>query len=203
MGKKSKKTTSQTVYGNTTTKNPFVTSQTTNNGTISTFNPGTAFDTVNNFVNTNMDSLLEEYLNPTLNSVTNQAKMNSYLNALNPESAKMLENNIINPLSKRNMIRSSQATNMYNNLAQNNAAQVGAYANELLANSQAETAKVLTNLMLMYMNGYNAIADNQKQSLATSQGNSTQTNKTSESGFDNNQIMQLALQMAMMAAASS
>ena len=53
------------------------------------------------------------------------------------------------------------------------------------------------------MNGYNAIADNQKQSLATSQGNSTQTNKTSESGFDNNQIMQLALQMAMMAAASS
>ena len=57
--------------------------------------------------------------------------------------------------------------------------------------------------MLMYMNGYNAIADNQKQSLATSQGNSTQTNKTSESGFDNNQIMQLALQMAMMAAASS
>lgn len=200
MGKKSKKTTSQTVYGNTTTTNPFVTSQTTNNGTTSTFNPGTAFDTVNNFVNANMDSLLDEYLNPTLNSVTNQAKLNSYINTLNSQSAKSLENNIINPLSNRNMIRSSQATDLYNNLAQNNAAQIGAYANDILANSQAETAKVLTNLMLMYMNGYNAISDNQKQSLATSQGNATQTNKSSESGMDSDQMMQMALQMAMIAA---
>ena len=200
MGKKSKKTTSQTVYGNTTTTNPFVTSQTTNNGTTSTFNPGTAFDTVNNFVNANMDSLLDEYLNPTLNSVTNQAKLNSYINTLNSQSVKSLENNIINPLSNRNMIRSSQATDLYNNLAQNNAAQIGAYANDILANSQAETAKVLTNLMLMYMNGYNAISDNQKQSLATSQGNATQTNKSSESGMDSDQMMQMALQMAMIAA---
>ena len=200
MGKKSKKTTSQTVYGNTTTTNPFVTSQTTNNGTTSTFNPGTAFDTVNNFVNANMDSLLDEYLNPTLNSVTNQAKLNSYINTLNSQSAKSLENNIINPLSNRNMIRSSQATDLYNNLAQNNAAQIGAYANDILANSQAETAKVLTNLMLMYMNGYNAISENQKQSLATSQGNATQTNKSSESGMDSDQMMQMALQMAMIAA---
>lgn len=200
MGKKSKKTTSQTVYGNTTTTNPFVTSQTTNNGTTSTFNPGTAFDTVNNFVNGNMDSLLDEYLNPTLNSVTNQAKLNSYINTLNLQSAKSLENNIINPLSNRNMIRSSQATDLYNNLAQNNAAQIGAYANDILANSQAETAKVLTNLMLMYMNGYNAISENQKQSLATSQGNATQTNKSSESGMDSDQMMQMALQMAMIAA---
>ena len=200
MGKKSKKTTSQTVYGNTTTTNPFVTSQTTNNGTTSTFNPGTAFDTVNNFVNANMDSLLDEYLNPTLNSVTNQAKLNSYINTLNSQSAKSLENNIINPLSNRNMIRSSQATDLYKNLAQNNAAQIGAYANDILANSQAETAKVLTNLMLMYMNGYNAISDNQKQSLATSQGNATQTNKSSESGMDSDQMMQMALQRAMIAA---
>lgn len=201
MGKKSKKTTSQTVYGNTTTTNPFVTSQTTNTGTVSKFNPGTAFDSVNSFVNNNMNSLLDEYLNPTLNSVTNQAKMNSYLKALTSESARNLENNIINPLSNRNMVRSSQATNLYKNLAQNNANQIGAYANELLANSQSETAKVLSNLMLMYMNGYNAIADNQKQSLTTSQGNSTQTNKSSDSGMDNNQVMQMALQMAMLMAA--
>lgn len=201
MGKKSTKTTSKTVYGNTTTTNPFVTSQTNNKGTTSVFNPNTAFDTINNFVNNNMGKLLEEYLNPTLNSVTNQAKMNSYLNALNSESARNLENNIINPLSNRNMIRSSQATNLYNNLALNNSNQIGNYANELLANSQTEAAKVLSNLMLMYMNGYNAISDNQKQSLTTSQGNSTNTNKTTESAFDTSQAMQLALQMAMMAAA--
>ena len=200
MGKKSNKTTSKTVYGNTTTTNPFVTSKTNNSGTVSTFNPNTAFSSINSFVNNNMDNLLDEYLNPTLNSVTNQAKLNSYINTLNAQSAKNLENNIINPLSNRNMIRSSQATDLYNNLAQSNASQIGSYANELLANSQAETAKVLTNLMLMYMNGYNAISENQKQSLATSQGNATQTNKSSESGMDSDQMMQMALQMAMIAA---
>ena len=197
MGKKSSKTTSKTIYGNTTTTNPYVTSTTNNNGTISSFNPNTAFNSINNFVNNNMDSLLEEYLNPTLNTVTNQAKMNSYINALNSESAKNLENSIINPLSKRNMVRSSQATDLYNNLAQNNVAQIGSYANEILANSQAETAKVLSNLMLMYMNGYNAISDNQKQSLATSQGNATSSQKTTESSNLANQLSQLALQLAM------
>ena len=201
MGKKSSKTTSKTVYGNTTTTNPYVTSQTNNTGTTSMFNPETAFDKVNNYVNSNIGALLDEYLNPNLNSVTNKAKMDSYLGAINSESYKNLENNIVNPLSNRNMVRSSQATDMYKNLAQNNAAQIGNYAKELLANSQSETAKVLSNLMMMYMNGYNAISDNQKQSLSTSQGNSTQTNKSTESGSDTNQMMQLALQMAMLASA--
>ena len=100
-----------------------------------------------------MGNLLQEYLNPTLNSVTNQAKLNSYINTLNSESAKAMENNIVNPLSRRNMIRSSQATNMYNNLAQNNASQIANYANELLAGSQKDTASLLSNLILLYMNG--------------------------------------------------
>lgn len=181
MGKKSTKTSSKTIYGNTTTSNPYVTSETNNLGTVSKFNPGTAFDSVNNFVNNNMNNLLTEYLNPTLNSTTNQAKMNAFINTLNNESNKNLENNIINPLSNRNMIRSSQATDLYNNLAQNNANQIGNYANELLANSQSDTANLLNNLMLLYMNGYNSILDNQQQSLVTSQGNSTQLQKSTTS----------------------
>ena len=67
-----------------------------------------------------MGSLLNEYLNPTLNSTTNQAKLNAFTNTLNTQTKKNLENNIINPLSNRNMIRSSQATDLYNNLAYNN-----------------------------------------------------------------------------------
>lgn len=200
MGKKSTKTTNKTIYGNTTTTNPYVTSQTNNQGTTSVFNPNSAFNTINNYVNKNMGSLLDEYLNPSLNSVTNQAKMNSFVNALNSETAKTLENNIVNSLSNRNMIRSSQATDMYNNLAHSNASQIGAYANELLANSQSETAKVLSNLMLMYMNGYNALSDTQKQSLSTSQGNATKTQNTAESGMDMSQMAQMALQLAMLAA---
>lgn len=198
MGKKSSKTSSKTVYGNTTTTNPYVTSQTTNKGTTTVFNPGTAYDTLNNFVNTNTEKLLDEYLNPSLNSVTNQAKINSFMNSLNSQTAQNLENNIINPLSNRNMIRSSQATNMYNNLAQTNASQIAEYNNQLLANSQNETAKVLSNLLLWYLNGYNAIANNQQQSLVTSQGNANKSqSNTNSSLMDTAQILQLAMQMAM------
>ena len=193
MGKKSSKTTNKTVYGNTTTTNPYVVSSTTNKGTTSAFQQGSAFDTINNFVNSNMNSLLEQYLNPTLNSVTNQAK----LNALNNESLKSLENNIINPLSKRNMVRSSQATDMYNNLTNQNTANIANYANELIANGQEDMSKMLANLMLLYMNGYSAIADNQKQSLATSQGNATTTQKNTESGMSASDLSQLALQVAL------
>lgn len=201
MGKKSNKTTSKTVYGNTTTTNPYVTSQTTNKGTTTAFNKGTAFDSINDFVNNNMSSMLEQYLNPTLNSVTNQAKLNAFRDTLNSETAKTMENSIINPLSQRNMIRSSQATDLYNNLATQNAASLANYANELLANNQTDMGTMLNTLMLMYMNGYNAIADNQQQSLATSQGNATSTQKSTESGLSSNDIAQLALQMAMMKAA--
>jgi hypothetical protein len=98
------------------------------------------------------------------------------------------------------MIRSSQATNMYNNLAQTNATQIGNFTNDLLVNSQTETAKVLANLMLLYMNGYGAISDSQKQSLQTSQGNATSTQKNADSGMSSSDMAQKALQVAMIAA---
>lgn len=201
MGKKSKKTTNKTVYGNTTTVNPYVTSTTTNKGTATKFNNNTALSSINNFVNSNMNKLLQEYLKPTLNSTTNKAKMNSFMNTLNSNSALNLENNIINPLSKRNMIRSSQATDMYNNLAQNNSNQIANYAQELLGSSQKDTATMLANLMLLYMNGYSILSDAQRQSLNTSQGNATKTQTTSNnSGMDMSQMMQMATQLAMMMA---
>lgn len=201
MGKKSNKTVARTVYGNTTTTNPYVTATTNNKGTASAFNKGTALDTINNFVNKNMSSLLNSYLKPTLNTVTNKAKMQSFMNTLNSNSLLNLENDIINPLSKRNMIRSSQATDMYNNLAQNNTSQISNYAQELLANSQKDAASMLTNLMLLYMNGYNVLNDTQRMSLNSSQGNSTKTQNSSvSSGIDTSQMMQLVTQLAMMMA---
>lgn len=199
MGKKSSKTTSKTVYGNTTTSNPYVTSNTTNQGTATVFNPGSAYDTINNFVNANMGSILDSYLNPSLNTITNKAKMNSFMNTLNSETTKNVENNIVNPLSNRNMLRSSQAGNMYNALAQNNANQIGNYANELLANSQQETASMLSNLLLAYMNGYSVLSDTQKQSLNASQGNATKTSKTTESGSTFSDIMTAVTQAAQIA----
>lgn len=183
MGKQSQNSTSTTskIYGNTTTNNPYASATTNNSGTTANFQPGTALDSIYNFVNKNMDSLLDEYLNPNLNSTTNQAKLNAYTNKLNSETYKNLENNIINPLSNRNMVRSSQATDLYKNLSDQNASSLSSYINDLLADSQENTASMMNNLLAAYMQGYNVISDMQNQSLQTSAGNGTTTTNSSSS----------------------
>ena len=181
MGKQSQNSTSTTskIYGNTTTNNPYASATTNNSGTTANFQPGTALDSIYNFVNKNMDSLLDEYLNPNLNSTNNQAKLNAYTNKLNSETYKNLENNIINPLSNRNMVRSSQATDLYKNLSDQNASSLSSYINDLLADSQENTASMMNNLLAAYMQGYNVISDMQNQSLQTSAGNGTTTTNSS------------------------
>ena len=181
MGKQSQNSTSTTskIYGNTTTNNPYASATTNNSGTTANFQPGTALDSIYNFVNKNMDSLLDEYLNPNLNSTTNQAKLNAYTNKLNSETYKNLENNIINPLSNRNMVRSSQATDLYKKLSDQNASSLSSYINDLLADSQENTASMMNNLLAAYMQGYNVISDMQNQSLQTSAGNGTTTTNSS------------------------
>lgn len=183
MGKQSQNSTSTTskIYGNTTTNNPYASATTNNSGTTANFQPGTALDSIYNFVNKNMDSLLDEYLNPNLNSTTNQAKLNAYTNKLNSETYKNLENNIINPLSNRNMVRSSQATDLYKNLSDQNASSLSSYINDLLADSQENTASMMNNLLAAYMQGYNVISDMQNQSLQTSAWNGTTTTNSSSS----------------------
>jgi hypothetical protein len=162
-----------TTYGNTTTSNPYVTSSTTNNGTVTKWAPGSAMESINNFVNSNINNLLNEYLNPSIDSAVNQARMNQY----NKIQKQNLENNIIAPLAERNMIRSSQATDLYNNLSN----QAADYANTLLANSQADTGNMVNNLMNYVLQGWNVINGNQAQSLNTSQGNATVQSNTSGS----------------------
>ncbi len=177
MGGKSSSSTAQTqthsntTLGNTTTSNPYVTSTTTNNGTTSSFTPGSAFDTLNTFMNDNMSGLLQNYLTPSIDDPTSQAKLSSFTKNLNEESQKSLENNIINPLSNRNMIRSSQATDLYNQQQENINDSLADYTMELMASSQENAAAMLSNLMGMYLNGYNVISNNQAQSLNTSNAN--------------------------------
>lgn len=175
MGNSSKNSSQNVTYKNTTTSNPYVVSKTSNSGTSSKFVDGTAYDTVNKFVNKNVGTILDEYLNPSLDSVTNKSKLDSYKNTLSSNAKASLENDIINPLSDRNMIRSSQATNMYKNLSNNISNNLSNYANELLSNSRSETASMLSTLLSAYMDGFNAMNVNQNASLATSKGNANTT----------------------------
>lgn len=189
MGGSSKNNSTQnTTLGNTTTSNPYVTSTTNNAGTTTNFQNGTALKTIYDNVNQNIGNLLNEYLNPTLNSTTNQAKLKSFQTNLNNQMYANMENNIINPLTKRNMIRSSQATDMYNNASKQATNEMANYVNNLLADSQDNTANMINNLLNAYMQGYNVISNNQAQSLNTSKSNASKqtssTQKNTDSALD-------------------
>ena len=171
---------SSTKYSNTTTANPYVTSTTTNKGTTTQLQPNTTLSSVYNFTNANIDNLLDQYLNPKLDNATNQAQIDAYTKTLGQETRKNLENNIINPLAQRNMIRSSQATDMYNNLANQQNEAISDYTTSLLANNQTNTANIINNLMNLAFQGYNVVSGNQAQSLSTSSGNADKF--TSSSG---------------------
>jgi len=183
MGGSSQPTTSSVVtnknvkYGSTATVNPFASAATNNSGTIAGLKNGTALNTVYNYLNSNMTKLLNDYLYPSLNSDVNSAKLNSFMNTLSANSRKTLENDIINPLTERNIIRSSAANDMINKLVQNNANSVADYSNQLLSESQSNSADVLNNLLDAYMLGYNVISDIQNQSLNTSKGNASETSR--------------------------
>jgi len=181
MGSKSNSTTKRTIYGDTTTTNPYAYARTNNSGTVSGFQNGTALNSIYNFVNSSIDSLLNDYMNPNLNSVTNKAKLNSFANTLASQTRANMENNIINPLSKRNMVRSSQAQDLYKNLSNQNVSAIANYANDLISNSQNDTAKMLANLLGYYMQGANYLSSMQNQSLNTSKGNATQINNSGDS----------------------
>ena len=182
MGKKSNNTVSSTVYSKTSTSNPYATATTDNSGTTASFLPGTAFDSIYNVVNNNIDSLLDEYLNPSLNTVTNSAKLREYTKNLSNQALNSLENTVINPLSNRNMLRSSQATDLYKNLSNQTISSLDSFINNLLAESQVNSAKVLNNLLAAYLSGYNVLSDMQNKSLQTSSGNATKTTSSENSG---------------------
>lgn len=174
-----------TQYGDTTTTNPYVVSRTTNKGTTTTLQPNTSMSSIYDFTNANIDNLLNQYLNPSTDTATNKAKMNYFTRNLEDSTRQNLENNIIAPLAQRNMIRSSQATDLYNNLAKQNSRAIADYADNLMASSQNDTGNIINNLMNYVLQGWNVINGNQAQSLNTSQGNAVNTSTGNTSSKSN------------------
>lgn len=163
----------KSIYGNTTTNNPYVTSQTNNGGTTTNFAPNSALSYVDTYMSKNIGNLIDDFLNPNPDSATNQALIENYKRNLSNNAREILNNDIIAPLANRNMIRSSQATNLYSNLSNNLNNNIADYTANLIANSQNQGMDRLATLYNMYMNGYNVVSGNQAQSLNTSQGNAT------------------------------
>ena len=74
------------------------------------------------------------------------------------------------------MIRSSQATNMYNNLSN----QAADYANDLLANSQNDTWNMINNLMNLYTTGYTGANNDISTAFKAAVGNNSTTNSNTK-----------------------
>lgn len=177
MGKTQSNTTSTSsstpTFINTNTTNPYYQTKTDKNGnTTNSFVKGTAGATAYNFVNKNAQDLLNSYLNPSLDTTTNQAKLAQF----NKQQQANLQNNIISPLANNNMIRSSQATNMYNNLSN----QAADYANDLLANSQNDTWNMINNLMSLYTAGYTGANTDVSTALKAATGQNTTTSSNTK-----------------------
>lgn len=164
--------TTSTSYRPTTLNNPFSTSNVTKKGKINTnFKDGTASRTTFDFVNNNLQSLLDSYMNPSLEDPVIQADLNKF----NQTQQQNLQNNIISPLASNNMLRSSQATNMYNNLSNQSAD----YTNDLIANSRDMIGAMLDRFTNMYSNAYQGMAND--QATATNAAIATGNKKTSSS----------------------
>ena len=161
----------QTQYNPTNYRTPYVTVHTDSGGTTSSFNKGTWFGDINDYANQNASQMLEEWRNPNLNSATNQAKIQAYNKQVDTNTRNALENNIIAPLSQRNMIRSSQATNMYNGLAKSLADNYDTFITNLLANSSEETGKMIDQLTNWYMQGHNVLNQAEQNAINQASGN--------------------------------
>lgn len=177
MGKTSSNTSSTTsttpTFINTNTTNPYYVTKTDKNGnTTNDFVKGSAGETAYNFVNQNISGLLNDYLNPSLDTTTNRAKLSQF----NKQQQANLQNNIINPLASNNMVRSSQATNMYNNLSN----QAADYANDLLASSQSDTWNMINNLVNLYTMGYQGANSDVTTALKAATGNNSMTTSSTK-----------------------
>ena len=168
----SSSSTSTPTFINTNTTNPYYQTTTNKDGTTTNnFVAGTAGQKTYDFVNENISGLLNNYLNPSLNDTTTQAK----LNAFNQQQQADLQNNIINPLANNNMIRSSQATNMYKNLSNQSAD----YTNQLITESQDNTWNMINNLMNLYATGYQGASGDVATALGSAVGSNSKTSSKS------------------------
>lgn len=151
--------------------NPYFQTTTDKKGnTVTNFKNGTAGKTAYDFVNDNISGLLDNYLSPSLSSPVNQARLDIF----NKQQANNLQNNILNPLTQNNMVRSSQATNMYNNLSN----QAADYGKELIAQSQDDTWNMINNLVNLYTMGYTGAAGEEQSSINASLGGGSSTTKS-------------------------
>jgi hypothetical protein len=185
MGKGSSSSSNSTTnktYGDTTTKNPFFTSRTDSKGnTVTKFagNNAKMYKTLQGNLNSAMAKLNDP--NALYNDPYTQSQIRQFNNQLNDQTQQNLQNQILNPLIGGNMVRSSEATNMYNNLANQNAKLLADYNDTALQQAYQRSKDLYDDYFSQYMNLYNGVNSNQNTSLNASSGNKTTSTNSKSS----------------------
>ena len=135
------------------------------------FVPGTLYAQTYDKGNQDFQGLYDEWKNPSLDSATNQARIAAYNKEMGKNYNSLLQNDIINPLVNSNMLRSSQATNMYNNAANQLADKYNDFTTDLLASSEENAYNRLKALYEAYAQGQAALAGDYNSAIQMANGN--------------------------------
>ena len=153
-------------FQTTTSTSPYATATSTKNGTTVKLND--FLTNTNAWVEGSLPGLYHQLLNPSLDNPVTKAKSDLFNQSFSEASNKAFENNFINPLANRNMVRSSAATNMYNNFAKDQNDTISQFNNQLIADNTRDTSNLINQLMNIYLLGANlsnqAVSTAQKQS---------------------------------------
>ena len=153
-------------FKSTTSTSPYATATSTSSGTNVKLND--FLTNTNAWVEKTMPGLYNQLINPSLDNPVTKAKSNLFNDAFKESSKVAFENNLINPLSDRNMMRSSASTDMYNNFAKDQNDTISSFNNQLIADNTQDTSNLINQLMNIYMLGANlgnqAVSTAQKQS---------------------------------------
>ena len=188
-------------YQTFASKNPYATAFMSKFGSAYALNP--FLESQNRLIEQSVPTLYNQLLNPNYESQASLAKAKAFENTLKTQSNLSFENDIINPLSERRMLRSSLLNDLLNNLQNTQTTQIANFKNEELANKSEE----VQNLINFFMNQYKINASFGQQALkeAMTGGaalNSYNTNiyKQKGSGIDTKQIGDTIAAIATIAA---
>lgn len=140
-------------YSSATSSNPYASATADKNGSSYTLNP--FLSQTNQFVENNLPNLYNQLLNPSLSNPVTQARSELFYNQFKKDSNKAFENNLINPLLERNMVRSSAMNDLSNQFVQNQNENIANFNNQLISNNLSDTSNLISQLMNLYLTGAN------------------------------------------------
>ena len=155
-------------YSTVTSSNPYATAVSNGLGSFYTLNP--FLTRQNKAIENAVPQLYQRLANPSLDDPVSKARTNAFTKSLNAQSTQAFENNIINPLSQRRMLRSSLVNDLANNLQANQTSQIADFDTKQLANSLSDSQSLINFYMNQYKNnanyGLNTLGQNTKDSSA-------------------------------------